>query len=78
MANTLEFAKKYLPVLDRAYRELSITQGMDKGKKIDFTGTNEVKVLITDPDGGMGDYSRTNGYAKGNITTRWETFKLTE
>lgn len=78
MANTLEFAKKYLPVLDRVYRELSITQGMDKGKKIDFTGTNEVKVLITDPDGGMGDYSRTNGYAKGNITTRWETLKLTE
>lgn len=77
MANSLEFAKKFLPVLDDIYKKLSITQGMDAGKKLDFTGVNEVKVLKTNTDG-MGDYSRTNGYPKGDITAAWETMILTE
>ena len=78
MANTLEFAKKYVPVLDDCYKHLSNTANMDAGKKVDFTGTNEVKVLITNVDGGMGDYSRINGYPKGDVSATWETLKLTE
>lgn len=77
MANSLEFAKKFLPVLDDIYKNLSVTQGMDAGKKVDFTGTNEVNVLKTNTTG-LGDYSRTNGYPKGDITANWETLKLTE
>ena len=77
MANSLEFAKKFVPVLDDIYKNLSITQGMDAGKKVDFTGTNEVNVLKTSTTG-LGDYSRTNGYSKGDITANWETMKLTE
>ena len=77
MANSLEFAKKFLPVLDDIYKNLSVTQGMDAGKKVDFTGTNEVNVLKTSTTG-LGDYSRTNGYPKGDITANWETLKLTE
>jgi hypothetical protein len=77
MANSLEFAKKFLPVLDDIYKNLSVTQGMDAGKKLDFTGTNEVNVLKTSTTG-LGDYSRTNGYPKGDITANWETLKLTE
>ena len=77
MANSLEFAKKFLPVLDDIYKSLSVTQGMDAGKKVDFTGTNEVNVLKTSTTG-LGDYSRTNGYPKGDITANWETLKLTE
>lgn len=77
MANSLEFAKKFVPVLDDIYKNLSVTQGMDAGKKLDFTGTNEVNVLKTSTTG-LGDYSRTNGYPKGDITANWETLKLTE
>lgn len=77
MANSLEFAKKFVPVLDDIYKNLSVTQGMDAGKKVDFTGTNEVNVLKTSTTG-LGDYSRTNGYPKGDITANWETMKLTE
>ena len=77
MANSLEFAKKFLPVLDDIYKNLSVTQGMDAGKKVDFTGVNEVKVLKTNTEG-MGDYSRENGYPKGDITAKWETLQLTE
>lgn len=77
MANSLEFALKYIPVLDDIYKNLSVTQNMDAGKKVDFTGTNEIKVLKTSTPG-LGDYSRTNGYPKGDITANWETLKLTE
>lgn len=77
MANSLEFALKYIPVLDDIYKNLSVTQNMDAGKKVDFTGTNEIKVLKTSTTG-LGDYSRTNGYPKGDITANWETLKLTE
>ncbi len=77
MANSLEFAIKYIPVLDDIYKNLSVTQNMDAGKKVDFTGTNEIKVLKTSTTG-LGDYSRTNGYPKGDITANWETLKLTE
>ena len=77
MANSLEFAKKFLPVLDDIYKYSSITQGMDAGKKVDFTGTNELNVLKTHTTG-LGDYSRTNGYPKGDITANWEILKLTE
>ena len=77
MANSLEFAKKFLPILDDIYKYSSITQGMDAGKKVDFTGTSEVNVLKTHTTG-LGDYSRTNGYPKGDITANWEILKLTE
>lgn len=34
MANSLEFAKKFLPILDDIYKYSSITQGMDAGKRL--------------------------------------------
>lgn len=77
MANTLEYAKKFLPIIDDIYKLQSITEGIDAATKPDFTGTNEVKVLKVATTG-LGDYSRTDGYPKGDITAAWETMKLTE
>lgn len=77
MENNLEFSKKFLGILDDIYKESSITQGMDTGKKLDFTGVNEVKVRKVDTSG-LGDYSRKNGYPKGGINVSWETMTLTE
>lgn len=77
MANSLEYAKKFLPIIDDIYKASAITEGIDTGTKVDFTGVNEVKVLKVATTG-LGDYSRTNGYPKGDITASWETLKLTE
>lgn len=77
MANSLEYAKKFLPLIDDVYKAQSITEGMDAATRADFTGTNEVKVLKVSTTG-LGDYSRANGYPKGDITAAWETMKLTE
>ena len=72
MANSLEYAKKFLPVIDDIYKASAITEGIDTGTKVDFTGVNEVKVLKVATTG-LGDYSRTDGYPKGDITASWET-----
>lgn len=77
MSNSLEYAKKFLPIIDDTYKMQSITEGMDAATRADFTGTNEVKVLKVSTTG-LGDYSRADGYPKGDITAAWETMQLTE
>lgn len=77
MANSIEYAKKFVPVIDRIYKLGSYTSGLDSKTELDFTGVNEVKILKISTTG-LGDYSRTNGYPKGDITVSWETIKLEE
>lgn len=77
MPNSIELAKKFVPIIDGIYKAESATNGMDAASKPDFTGTNEVKVLKTTTTG-LGDYSREDGYPKGDVTASWETLKLTE
>lgn len=77
MANSIELAKKFVPIIDGVYKAESVTNGMDAATRADFTGANEVKVLKTSTTG-MGDYSRENGYPKGDVTAAWETMTLSE
>lgn len=77
MANSIEYAKKFVPVIDRIYKNGSYTAGLDSKTELDFTGVNEVKILKISTTG-LGDYSRTDGYPKGDITVAWETIKLEE
>ncbi len=77
MPNSLEYAKRFMPLIDAIYKAGSVTQGMDAATRVDFTGVNEVKVLKVSTTG-LGDYSRQNGYPKGDVTAAWETLQLTE
>ncbi len=77
MANSIEYAKRFLPIIDAVYKQASLTQSLDAATQVDFSGVNEVKVLKVSTTG-MGDYSRENGYPKGDVTATWETLRLTE
>ncbi len=77
MGNSIEYAKKFVPIIDGIYKAGAVTQGMDAATKADFTGVNEVKVLKVSTTG-LGDYSRENGYPKGDVTAAWETLTLSE
>ena len=77
MANSIEYAKKFVPIIDGVYKAESVTNGMDAATRPDFAGVNEVKVLKVSTTG-LGDYSRENGYPKGDVTANWETLTLTE
>lgn len=77
MPNSIEYAKRFLPVIDAIYKHAAVTEGMDAATRADFSGVNEVKVLKVSTTG-LGDYSREDGYPKGDVTAAWETLKLTE
>ncbi|MDD4390595.1 MAG: hypothetical protein PHW03_07315 [Eubacteriales bacterium] len=77
MPNSIEYAKKFVPIIDGIYKAAAVTQGMDAATRADFTGVNEVKVLKVSTTG-LGDYSRADGYPKGDVTAAWETLTLTE
>ncbi len=77
MANSIEFAAKFMPIIDGVYKKRAVTEGMDKGTQVDFTGVNEVKVMKVSTTG-LGDYDRETGYPAGDIALGWETLTLTE
>ncbi len=77
MANSIEYAKRFMPIVDGIYKSASLTQGMDAAVQPDFSGVDEVRVMKVSTTG-LGDYSRTAGYPKGDVSVSWETLKLTE
>lgn len=77
MANTINYAEKFVPVIDSLYKKASLTSALDAATKLDFTGTNTVKVLKVATTG-LGDYSRDKGYPGGDVTVNWEAMQLTE
>lgn len=77
MANTINLAEKFVPVIDGLYKKASLTSILDAATKPDFTGTNTVKVMKVATTG-LGDYSRETGYPAGDVTVTWEALKLNE
>jgi len=77
MANSIELAKKFQPIVDLIYKEESKTAGMDTGVMPDFTNTPEIKYLHVSTTG-LGNYTRNGGYPKGDVTAEWKTFLMTQ
>lgn len=76
MAQAIDLVTKFQPILDEVYKKESITSILDgQTKPVDFAGANVVKVFKTDPIG-LGTYSRTLGYPKGQMVGTWETLTL--
>lgn len=75
MENNIQLAEKFLPVIDDIYKKQSVTQVLDNDTQVNFVGANKVQVLKTSTTG-LGDYSRTDGYPKGEVTATWETMTL--
>lgn len=77
MPNTINYAEKFVPVIDGIYKKASLTSILDAQTQPDFSGVNTVKVMKVTTTG-LGDYSKENGYANGNATLEWEAMKLEE
>lgn len=73
MPNSIELAKKYLPIIDAVYTAESKTAILDRAGIIDLQGVNEAKILKVLVDG-LGDYA--GSYPQGDVTSTWETVKL--
>jgi len=74
MANSIDLVTKYTNALDEIYKTSSKTARMDS-PSAPFEGAGVVKVMKTSIVG-LGTYSRSTGYPKGDITVTWETLTL--
>ena len=77
MSNSIQYAEKFVPVIDALYKKASLTSALDAQTQLDFTGTNTVKVMKVSTSG-LGDYSRATGYPEGDVSVTWEAMTLNE
>ena len=74
--NSIELAKIYTPLLDKIYKNATLTGDLDTAKDLVKAGynANEIVIPMIDMDG-LADYSRNSGYVKGDVSLDWETVK---
>lgn len=76
--NAIELVKKYLPVLDEQYRQLSKTAILDMPREWvrDTANAKKVKIAKYKVDK-LGNYSRQKGFVKGSMDLSWEEHEFT-
>lgn len=74
MGNHIALFKNYTTLLDEKYKLSSLTSVLDSDNTIVSAGANANEIIIQKLDmQGLGDYSRTDGYAGGDVTLTNET-----
>ncbi len=76
MPNNIDLAKVYVPLLDEVYKQASLTADLDASADLVREGFNANEIVIPKLEmDGLGNYSRNDGYVKGDATLVWETVK---
>lgn len=76
MANAIELAKQFVPILDEVYKAASLTSVLDGAAELARQGANANELIIPKLEmQGLGNYSRNDGYVKGDVTLTNETVK---
>ncbi len=76
MANAIELAKQYIPILDEVYKLASLTADLDGNSELVSQGANANELIIPKLSmQGLGEYSRNDGYVNGDVTMVNETVK---
>ena len=78
MANSIAYVVKYKEMLDEVFKIAAITRDLDDSTMAeDMKNAGEVKIpKITTQ--GLGAYSKTNGFANGDVTYSFETKTLSQ
>ena len=76
MANNIALAKAFVPILDEVYKLASLTSRLDGAPELARQGANANELIVPMLSmQGLGDYSRNDGYVKGDVTMTNETIK---
>jgi hypothetical protein len=76
MANAITLAQTFVPILDKIYKVASVTSILDGNPELVRQGANYNELIIPKLSmQGLGDYSRNDGYVKGDVTLTNETVK---
>ena len=77
MANSITLAKDYISLLDEVYKNASLTSVLDSDASTARQGANANEIMIPKLSmEGLADYSRNDGYVKGDVSLDWETVKF--
>lgn len=76
MANAITLAKTFVPILDKIYKQASLSAKLDGNPDLVRAGANANELIIPKLDmQALGDYSRNDGYVKGDVTLTNETVR---
>lgn len=76
MANNITLAQQFVPILDEVYKVASLTAKLDGAAELVRAGANANELIIPKLEmQGLGNYSRNDGYVKGDVTLTNETVK---
>ena len=76
MPNAITLAQQFVPLLDEVYKLASLTSDLDGAANLARQGANANELIIPMLDmQGLGEYSRNDGYVKGDVTLTNETVK---
>ena len=77
MANSITLFKKYIDKLDEVYKQTSLTADLDADSTLVQAGANANEIVIPKMSmDGLGTYSRSSGYAQGDVTLTNETVQF--
>lgn len=74
MPNAITLAQQFVPVLDEIYKLASLTADLDGAPELVRQGANANELIVPKLSmQGLGEYSRNDGYVKGDVTLTNET-----
>lgn len=77
MANSITLFKKYINLLDEVYKQAAKTAVLDGDSTLVKAGANANEIIVPKLSmDGLADYSRNDGYIKGDVELTMETVKF--
>ena len=78
MANNIQLAKKYTPLVDEKYAKEDVYSDLTADAALVREGANAHEILyrIVSVKGGLGDYDRNSGYTSSDVTVEWKTAEM--
>ena len=75
IANSIGLASRYLPILDEIYKRGSLTAVLDTVQdRVRFSEEYRTFFLFETDMVGLADYSRNDGFVRGDVTTNWRPY----
>ena len=75
IANSISLASRYLPILDEIYKANSKTAILDTVQdRVRWSDEYRTFYLFETDMVGLGDYSRNDGFVRGDVTTGWRAY----
>lgn len=78
MANNIQLAKKYTPLVDEKYAKEDVYSDLTADAALVREGANAHEILyrVVSVKGGLGDYDRNSGYTSSDVTVEWKTAEM--